>query len=82
MAMKKQFTDDDIIRFLYNEMKGAENDAFLEALCTDESLWERYELLQESVEMLSGVQYEPSEASLQQIRAAWFKSSLFSPSLH
>ena len=40
--MKKQFTDDDIIRFLYNEMKGAENDAFLEALEKHEAFRELF----------------------------------------
>lgn len=67
--MKKRFTDDDIIRFLYDEMNPAECEAFLASLYTDESLWERYEALQETVGSLTGLQYEPSEQSLDKIRA-------------
>ncbi|MDX1906157.1 MAG: hypothetical protein SF053_03925 [Bacteroidia bacterium] len=66
--MKKQFTDEAIVRYLYDEMEPAEHDAFVEALCTDEQLWQRYELLQETVAALGQVQYEPSEVSLQAIR--------------
>lgn len=66
--MKEPFTDDDIIRFLYEEMNPSESEAFLQALCTDEALWERYEALQQTSEQLSGLSYEPSEESLARIR--------------
>lgn len=67
--MKKRFTDDDILRFLYNEMNAAESDAFLQAVVLDESLWERFESLQNTTEQLTGLSYEPSEASLEKVRA-------------
>jgi hypothetical protein len=67
--MKKRFTDDDILRFLYHEMNAAESDAFLQAVVLDESLWERFESLQKTTEQLEGLSYEPSEASLEKVRA-------------
>ncbi|RMG30743.1 MAG: hypothetical protein D6730_02135 [Bacteroidetes bacterium] len=67
--MKQKFTDDDIIRFLYDEMEQGESERFLDALCSDEDLWERYEYFQEIVEKTAGLSYEPSEYSCQQIMA-------------
>ena len=67
--MKRNFTDDDIIRFLYDEMSQSDNEAFLDALCTDEQLWERYEYFQEVVEKVSEVSFEPSELSCEKILA-------------
>ena len=67
--MKRNFTDDDIIRFLYDEMSQTDNEAFLDALCTDEQLWERYEYFQEVVEKVSEVRFEPSELSCKKILA-------------
>ncbi|MEZ4825016.1 MAG: hypothetical protein R3C61_01800 [Bacteroidia bacterium] len=63
----RKFTDEDIIRFIYDEMKPHESEAFLVELCSDESLWERYEQLQETAGMASSVVYEPSEQSVQNI---------------
>lgn len=66
---RNQFSDDHIIRFLYDELSPAESEAFLAALYTDEDLWKRYEELQETAEMAAGLQYEPSEQSIQAIEA-------------
>lgn len=67
--MNQKFTDDDILRFLYDEMEQAESERFLDALCSDEDLWERYEYFQEVVEKISGLSYEPSDYSCQQVMA-------------
>ncbi|GEM_PF-2298156 len=67
--MKRKFTDDDILRFLFDEMEQIESESFLSALCSDEILWERYEYFQEIVEKTSGLSYEPSEYSCQKIMA-------------
>lgn len=66
---KPQFSDDDIIRFLYDELNAAESEAFLAELYTDETLWKRFEDLQETAESVSGLQYEPSEQSIDNIKA-------------
>lgn len=67
--MKQNFTDDDIIRFLYDEMGPSESEAFLDVLCDDEALWERYEHFQEIVKQTSSLEYLPSDHSCQQILA-------------
>lgn len=67
--MKNDFTDDEIIRFLYDEMTSEESHAFLDALCIDEKLWERYEYFQGMVEQLSHLKYEPSQLSIEKIRS-------------
>ncbi|MEZ4776289.1 MAG: hypothetical protein R3D00_24150 [Bacteroidia bacterium] len=63
----KKFTDEDIIRFIYDEMVPHESEAFLVELCSDELLWERYEFLQETAGMAASVVYEPSEQSVQKV---------------
>ena len=67
--MKRQFTDEDIIRFIYEEMKPKESDAFLTALCSDESLWERYEHLQTINEDVQKAVLEPSVESCERVMA-------------
>lgn len=65
--MKRDFTDEDIIRFLYDEMNQSDSEAFLDTLCTDEQLWERYEYFQEVVEKVSELRFEPSEFTCNKI---------------
>lgn len=65
--MKRQFKDEDIIRFLFDEMSRTEGEAFLTAICADEALWDRYEYFQDIVEQLPSVSYEPSEFSCQKV---------------
>ncbi len=66
--MKKRYTDEDILRFLYDEMNQAESEALLTELVSDEELWQRYETLQGAIEDLTVVSYDPSEDSLTAIR--------------
>ncbi|MEM7659310.1 MAG: hypothetical protein AAF399_24535, partial [Bacteroidota bacterium] len=65
--MKKAFNDEDIIRFLFDEMKQGESEQFLDAICADEDLWDRYEYFQTVVEEISDLSYEPSDYSCQTI---------------
>lgn len=65
--MKQMFTDEDIIRFLYNEMGYRETEVFLDALYKDDSLWERYEAFQHIVDKLDDVQMEPSKEACDNI---------------
>lgn len=67
--MKKKFTDEEILSFLYDEMDGPTSEEFLAAICADEELWSRYEHFQEVVEGISSLSYEPSEYSVQTVKA-------------
>ncbi|MEL6675514.1 MAG: hypothetical protein AAFR61_25125 [Bacteroidota bacterium] len=67
--MQRNFQDNDIIRFLYDEMDRPESDAFLDALMQDEELWERYEHFQQVVEGVSQVKEEPKAASVAKVMA-------------
>ncbi|MEM7367567.1 MAG: hypothetical protein AAF587_03130 [Bacteroidota bacterium] len=65
--MKRQFKDEDIIRFLFDEMSQAEGEQFLSAICADETLWDRYEYFQDMVEQIPSMSYEPSALSCQKV---------------
>jgi hypothetical protein len=67
--MKKRFTDEDIIRFLYDEMNQEESETFLTALVSDEELWHRYEILEGTIDRLSEVSFEPSDDSVAAVQA-------------
>lgn len=62
--MKRRFSDDDLLRFLYNEMTPADSEKLMDALVRDESLWERYESFQQTAESVSDVRFEPSQKSV------------------
>lgn len=65
--MKIKFSDNDILRFLYEEMSEDESKLFLDALTEDENLWERYEHFQQTTDQVNSLSFEPSEASLSTI---------------
>ncbi|MDX2285040.1 MAG: hypothetical protein NW241_12820 [Bacteroidia bacterium] len=65
--MKSRFTDEAILRFLFDEMDAEESRRFLEAVCTDEELWERYESFQTIVEQIGALHYDPSERTVARI---------------
>lgn len=65
--MKHAYTDNDILRFLYDEMHPTESEAFLDAIVEDEALWERYEYFQGAAEMAASLRYEPSEAAVRRV---------------
>lgn len=62
--MKKLFTEEDILRFLYNEMSIRESEAFLDVLYSDEKLWATFESYQQAVDTLPSLDLEPSQQSL------------------
>ena len=62
--MKKLFTEEDILRFLYNEMSIRESEAFLDVLYSDEKLWTTFEAYQQAVDTLPSLELEPSQQSL------------------
>jgi hypothetical protein len=65
--MKKKFTDNDVLRFLYGEMAPAEHDAFLDAMYEDEELFEKFEELKAAQAGLQPVELAPSEASVSRV---------------
>lgn len=65
--MKKKFSENDILRFMYGEMAPAEHDAFLDALCEDEALIERFEELKAAQAGLQPVELAPSEQSVSRV---------------
>lgn len=67
--MKKKYSDEDILRFLYDEMEGDERESFMDHLCTDEELWERYEEFSDVVQRLAELRIEPSELSVEKVLA-------------
>ncbi|MEL6629177.1 MAG: hypothetical protein AAFQ83_10025 [Bacteroidota bacterium] len=67
--MKKHFNDEDLIRFLYDEMSQEEADHLLSILCTDEKLWQRYEELQDTITEVKMSELSPSVEVCDQIMA-------------
>jgi len=65
--MERKFEESDIIKFIYDEMTASEHEQFVEALCTDEALWEKYETLLTTKEAIEHVEYEPSTYSCEKV---------------
>lgn len=53
------FTPEDMIRFLYNEMNADEKSALQLALDADWTLREKFEVLKQAVRSLDTIQYSP-----------------------
>jgi len=49
-------------------MNAEDGNAFMDALCVDEDLWQRYEHFQEVVQQLNDLKYEPSQLSVEKVR--------------
>ncbi len=67
--MKRKFSDDDLLRFLYNEMHPADSEQLMEALVKDEELLERYESFQQIAEQVGEINLQPSQQSLDKVMA-------------
>jgi uncharacterized radical SAM superfamily Fe-S cluster-containing enzyme len=65
--MKKKFTDNDVLRFLYGELSPSEHDAFLDAMYEDEELFEKFEELKAAQASLQSVELTPSEKSVSRV---------------
>lgn len=66
--MKRKYGKNDILKFIYGEMEPVEHDEFLDALCTDENLFETFEQIQEGQKELKPVDLAPSTQSIQRIQ--------------
>lgn len=65
--MTKTFTENDLIRFLYDELTQNEKQALEQALLTDNDLQNQLENLRAVVGDLNKVQYSPSKRSVNKI---------------
>lgn len=65
--MTKTFTQDDVIRYIYNETTAEENLAIAQALITDEMLMDEYKQLSASIDSLNSTMLEPSEKTITNI---------------
>lgn len=66
--MTKLFTPNDLVRYIYQEMKEDENELLVQALHSDESLMEEYIEMLSTIEQLDQIQVNPSEKVVQAIK--------------
>jgi hypothetical protein len=73
--MKEAFDENDILRFIYDELEPLEHEAFVEALMEDEDLFNRYEELKEAHSSLASTSLEaPSDISVHRVMSFARKS--------
>ena len=65
--MTKTFTQDDLIRYIYQETTTEESIQMKTALTFDESLSECYHELSKTAELLRRVSFKPSESCIDKI---------------
>ena len=65
--MKHNYTQNDLIRFLYKETNASETIAIGEALCEDPQLAAEYEALLKGYQTLPKAKFSPSPAAIQNI---------------
>jgi hypothetical protein len=61
------FTPEDMIRLLYNEMTAEEAKSLLQAMENNWSIKEKYEVLKEAISNLDTLHYSPRPQSIQAI---------------
>ncbi|MFT6865550.1 MAG: hypothetical protein ACJA08_000371 [Cyclobacteriaceae bacterium] len=67
MPMTKTFTENDLVRFLYGELKQKEIAELQHALVSNLALQEELNNLREVMDRLDGVTYQPSKRCLDNI---------------
>lgn len=65
--MKQNFTQNDLIRFIYKETSASETIAIGEALTENNELYDQYETLMEGYLELPKVQFSPSQSAIQNV---------------
>jgi hypothetical protein len=67
--MEKNYSKNEILKFIYGELEPAEERDFIEALYSDADLFQEFEELQESQTQLNAVEinFHPSEESLKAV---------------
>jgi hypothetical protein len=59
--MTKQFTQNDLIRYIYREMKEVEKELLLQVLHSDSLLMQEYIEMLSTIEQMDQIQLQPSE---------------------
>lgn len=67
--MTRQFTPNDLVRYIYQEMSEVEQDLLMQALHSDESLMEEYVEMLSAIEQMDQIQLQPSEKVVQSIKS-------------
>lgn len=65
--MKNRFNEDDVIRFIYDDMEPAEKVAFSAALAEDDALRASYDSFADIHQQLATISFEPSDASIEKV---------------
>ena len=66
--MKKSFTPNDLVRYIYQEMLEVEQELLMQALHSDDALMQEYIQLLSTIEFLEQVQLQPSEKVVKAIK--------------
>jgi hypothetical protein len=67
--MTKQFTHNDLISYIYQEMTEAKQELLVQALHSEKSLMEEYLQMLSTIEQLEQVCLQPSEKVVKAIKA-------------
>ncbi|WP_339875794.1 hypothetical protein [uncultured Algoriphagus sp.] len=67
--MIKPFTPNDLIRYIYQEMKEVEQELLVQALHSDDSLMQEYVEMLSTIEQMDQIQLQPSEKVVQAIKS-------------
>jgi ABC-type dipeptide/oligopeptide/nickel transport system permease component len=67
--MIKPFTPNDLIRYIYQEMSEVEQELFVQALHSDDSLMQEYVEMLSTIELMDQIQLQPSEKVVQAIKS-------------
>ncbi len=65
--MIKQFTPNDLVRYIYQEMSEGESELLMQALQQDESLMQEYLEMLSTIEKLDQLTLQPSDKVVQAI---------------
>jgi hypothetical protein len=67
--MTKQFTPNDLVSYIYQEMPEVEQELLVQALHSEESLMQEYIEMLSTIEQLEQVRLQPSEKVVKAIKA-------------
>ena len=67
--MIKPFTPNDLLRYIYQEMKEVEQELLVQALHSDDSLMQEYVEMLSTIEQMDQIQLQPSEKVVQAIKS-------------
>lgn len=66
--MTKQFTPNDLLSYIYQEMSEVEQELLVQALHSEESLMQEYVEMLSTIELLDQVRLQPSEKIVKAIK--------------